>query len=677
MELAQEFNGLSDDEVLHKARHLSDSLLQSSDFELTEDILNAAASKFEVKPHEIIFLSGRNEFYKGNYEQSILQLSSLINELTKDRDVALLYESNRFIAFSKMRQSLYEDAINILGENQTLAKSQADSSLIFRNKSDLAIANYTAGNYKSCARYWEDYAAYCEKINAFYEFTSVMGNLGLVYIELKNYAKAEQNLKSSLRIADSLTYPVISKNSLTNLAKLEFERKNYNQAEAYMLESIDRMKETATVYELLNAYNNLGEIFTKRGKFKKGKEYLDIAYGLARGQNNLSLLSSTYYNYADYFGEVNDYKNAYLYLDSAMQLKDTLLTVEKLKSITEVETKFRVQQKDDSIQIGQQALKLEQIEKAELDLIAKNEKAKSEKKSLQMLGLLLILGLSIGMLFFILRNSRIRKKANIQLEEQKSIIEEKNKNITDSIRYAKNLQTAILPDISIIREVVPNYVLYYQPRDIVSGDFYWFHEGEDKVFLAAADCTGHGVPGAFVSMLCNDALNKVVITLDTKKPGEILTKVNQTVIEAFRKENSTYKANDGMDIALCVLDKKTRQIEFSGATNRLLLIRNGEIQEFKGDKTSIGGRTDPNFEFTTQTVSTQEKDCIYMFSDGYIDQFGGEKGKKYMIKRLKDQLLKIHPLKADEQKVALRQNLLDWRGSYEQVDDILVIGFEI
>jgi serine phosphatase RsbU (regulator of sigma subunit)/ligand-binding sensor domain-containing protein len=264
-----------------------------------------------------------------------------------------------------------------------------------------------------------------------------------------------------------------------------------------------------------------------------------------------------------------------------------------------------------------------------------------------------------------------------EIELQRDEITEKNSAITSSIQYAKRLQDAILPEEDLIGQSLNVHFVYWQPRDIVSGDFYWYHEKEDKIFFAAADCTGHGVPGAFVSMTCHNIMNQVIIDLDNDDPGVILSKVHQGVVKVFQKEGALARAQDGMDIAFCVLNKSTGKLEFAGAHNPLVLVRNGEITELKADRTPIGGRTPLDHEFVRKELETESGDWVYLYSDGYPDQFGGDAGRKFMSKNFKKMLaeISVHPPHTQQQQ--LNERLNQWQGNYKRIDDILVVGFQI
>ncbi len=258
------------------------------------------------------------------------------------------------------------------------------------------------------------------------------------------------------------------------------------------------------------------------------------------------------------------------------------------------------------------------------------------------------------------------------LVQSKREVEEKNHEILDSINYAKRIQTAILPPLSMIADLLPESFVLYKPKDIVAGDFCWIEPLEDKILFAAADCTGHGVPGAMVSLLCNNGLNRSVREHKMIEPGKILDKTCEIVIKEFEK--SEEEVCDGMDIALCSISGN--KLQYAGANNPLWLIRNKELKETKGDRQPIGdsGIIRP---FTTHSIDLQKGDCIYIFSDGFVDQFGGERGKKYMTGKFKKFLLTISDLSLEEQEKAIEKEFNDWKGSYEQIDDVCVMGVRI
>lgn len=274
----------------------------------------------------------------------------------------------------------------------------------------------------------------------------------------------------------------------------------------------------------------------------------------------------------------------------------------------------------------------------------------------------------------LVRENRIlEEKVRERTEEvvaQKEELAQKNKDITDSIRYAKRIQFAILPP----KSPFPDTFILFKPKDIVSGDFYWFTEVEGKEFIAAVDCTGHGVPGAFMSIIGHNSLNKIVNQYGITEPGEILSELNSEVVETLHQSKDEEDVYDGMDLSLITFDKKKNEILYAGAYNSMYLVRNGELSETKADRQPIGLAVGKKKVFTTKKVEVQSGDMIYLFSDGYADQFGGEGMKKFKSRNLKQLLTKIAAEPVEKQRQILDESMEKWRGNIEQIDDILVIG---
>ena len=262
-----------------------------------------------------------------------------------------------------------------------------------------------------------------------------------------------------------------------------------------------------------------------------------------------------------------------------------------------------------------------------------------------------------------------------EIASQKKVIEEKNNDITASIRYAKRIQDAILPPDELVRTYLPKTFVLFKPKDIVSGDFYWLAHKKDKVMFAAVDCTGHGVPGAFMSIVGHNLLDQIVSEQGLTQPAEILDALNKSVSDTLRQTSTEEHVKDGMDISLCSFDHTTNVFEWAGAFNPFWMIRNGEFTEIKADKFPIGNlKIDEQKKFTNHVIPLIKGDTLYVFSDGFADQFGGPKGKKLKYSVFKEMLLSIQHLDMEEQGAYLNKAIEEWRGDLEQVDDILVIG---
>jgi serine phosphatase RsbU (regulator of sigma subunit)/HAMP domain-containing protein len=272
----------------------------------------------------------------------------------------------------------------------------------------------------------------------------------------------------------------------------------------------------------------------------------------------------------------------------------------------------------------------------------------------------------------------VRQKEEITEQNQK--LEKIYKHVTDSIHYAKRIQNSILPPLSLIQKSLPQTFVLYKPKDIVSGDFYWFEHVGDDIIIASVDCTGHGVPGALMSMIGNNLLNQAIIKYGAKNAALLVDELNQGVANALRIGQDATNAKDGMDISLCRINFKENILEYAGAFNPLYLMRNEELIEVKADKFPIGYYVeDPDKKYTNHQFEIQENDIFYLFTDGYADQFGGPNGKKFMYRQFKEVLQRIHTMPVEMQHDILDSTIEDWKkmGGVEQLDDIQVIGVRL
>jgi serine phosphatase RsbU (regulator of sigma subunit) len=276
---------------------------------------------------------------------------------------------------------------------------------------------------------------------------------------------------------------------------------------------------------------------------------------------------------------------------------------------------------------------------------------------------------------------RVNEKTALLQQEKETVerikqeLEVKNKNVTDSINYAQRIQSSILPSKKLIFEKFEQAFVYYKPRDIVSGDFYWFTETEENYVIAAVDCTGHGVPGAFMSLVGSTLLNEIVNTKKISSPSAILTRLNKSIMNVLKQHSGSPSAHDGMDMAICTISKNKDKLVFSGALRPLYHFRNGELTEVKGNPYFIGGYFENmSKSFVNTEIALEPGDMIYMFSDGFADQFGQQNKKKFSSRRFKELLREVSVSDIPEQYSTIRNTFLSWKGQEDQVDDILIIG---
>ncbi|MFT4602071.1 MAG: serine phosphatase RsbU (regulator of sigma subunit) [Arenicella sp.] len=399
------------------------------------------------------------------------------------------------------------------------------------------------------------------------------------------------------------------------------------------------------------------------------------------------------------YQETDRHELAFEYAERYYLMKDSLFDITKREEIIQLNSKNKYQDKvlKDSLAYAEKE-RLAEIQKQKEEEIQEHKDLANRAFQI---GMIITLVLMVGIIVLVYRNYKSKKRASeeillqkLEVEKQRDIartqkeeIAQIHEEITDSIIYAERIQTSIFPSSDYINAALGDNFIYYQPKAIVAGDFYWVHEVDDLIFFTAADCTGHGVPGALVSIVCSNALSRSVEECGLRDPGKILDKTKELVVEAFSKNDELVK--DGMDLSFCCIDKSKSQMLFSGANNPVYIVKKRTadlvldekliynedhyLLEIKGDKQAVG-YTEKSAPFKTQIIPLEKGDVIYSITDGLPDQFGGPKGKKLKYKTLKSILLQNHELPMTEQESELEKEFQDWRGDLEQVDDICIIG---
>ncbi|MCB9224810.1 MAG: SpoIIE family protein phosphatase [Crocinitomicaceae bacterium] len=352
----------------------------------------------------------------------------------------------------------------------------------------------------------------------------------------------------------------------------------------------------------------------------------------------------------------------------AKEISDAWEQLEKDKLIAVTEEDFILIQAREQLLMAAE----KELEAAKTFIAEQDAKLSAQKNfNYTLIGLLLILA---GFVVVLIKSIIEKKKSNFELAK-------KNKKIMTSIEYAERIQKSVLLKDSEIKALLPNSFVYYQPLDVVSGDFYWFSEANGKVIVAAVDCTGHGVPGAFMSLIGNTLMNQIVKEKKIYKPGEILKHLHEGVVQSLSQEADEDAAQDGMDMSICSIDTKSGEVIFSGAMNPAYVIQNGEFKELSANLRGIGGvlrrKRKSEISFEEETIQLNKGDVVYLFSDGYMDQFGGTDKEKFNIGRFRELLLNIYSLPAEEQRQKISDEINSWKGVNHQVDDMLVIGAKI
>ncbi|MFH2095714.1 MAG: SpoIIE family protein phosphatase, partial [Bacteroidota bacterium] len=483
--------------------------------------------------------------------------------------------------------------------------------------------------------------------------------MGELYLKMEAYDDAIRFATKSLKAGRKNEDLYVISASLDNLGYAYLKTGRNGEAVSLFMESLQIKEELEDRQGTAVTLINMGLNYKNLGNTDSALYYIRQAYKLSNEIGAKKEIRNSAMEFSKLLASTGDYDSAFVIQNRFIEINDQINNEKASKKIAELEA---------DIDAKKQEQKIALLEKDK-------EFQKQIKKYYIYIGIILFL-LFTAMVVFMYNRYKMKKKSAEALEVKNKIIEEKNKDIMDSIRYAKRIQEAILPPVSFVRQWIPDVFILYMPKDVVAGDFYWMNHYSEKIFIAACDCTGHGVPGAMVSVMCSNFLNRVVKELRITDPGKILDNVTDLVIENFEKSENEVK--DGMDVSLCVFDEQRQKLHWAGANNPLWIIRPGaeEIEEVKANKQPIGKYLDRK-PFTTHEVQISKGDLLYMFSDGYSDQFGGDGGKKFKSANFKRLLLANREKEMDEQMCIIRKALEDWKGTFDQVDDVCVIGIRV
>lgn len=592
------------------------------------------------------------------------------------------------------------DLIKELGDKEELATGLNNVGYIYND----------LGEVEKAIEYYHKSLKLEEEIGNKQGIATSLNNLAFIYDKQDNTEKSLEYYYKSLKLLRELKDKHNIARSLNNIGSMIEKDGDLEKALDHYQKSLYISQEISNKHGIAISFINIGLIFEKQGNLDEALEYYYKSLKLREELDDKDGITMSCNRIANLLLKMNKVPLAKEFAIKSFKISKDLgfpqnieISAQMLSQIYEREEngmlalemhKLSIQMRDSiSNQNTKQATTLQQakydyekqktIDDANHQRLINEKQDEKERQKILTYSTAGILILVVVFLIFVFNRLRVTRKQkekielqNIELELQKQIVEEKNKEITDSIHYAKRIQAAILPPNKVVKEFLPQSFIMYKPKDIVAGDFYWLEHKDNKVFFAAADCTGHGVPGAMVSVVCNNGLNRSVREHGIIDPGKILDKTREIVIHEFEKSEDEVK--DGMDISLCVLDGQ--KLLWAGANNPLWIVRpikdKYEFIELKPDKQPIGKYAEEK-PFTTHEVELQKGDSIYIFTDGYHDQFGGEKGKKFKAAKLKELLLSIQDKIMSEQHSIINNAFETWKGSLEQVDDVCVIGVKI
>jgi len=605
-------------------------------------------------------------------------------------------------------KSDYAHAIEYEGRALSLAQEIGNKNFVAVNATNLGNEYRDEGDYPKAL---ENYLLSLRMDDDMHDSSGIeldYNSLNSVYVMTKDNAKAMEYAKKALRIAQKLQDTVEIGSCIGNIG-LVYENMNaLDSSLFYELQAVKYFKLINYTFGLYTIEGDLGSVYQEKNDYDNALKFYNDALNLAKAAEDKVCIVRNLGNIGDVYKRKKEYAQAENLLLQALEIADSIHYTEASKDfyvdLSEAykatgqwqkayEAFFKATIANDSLvstaknqQMGKLEAKAEYDKKLAIQQAEQDNKAGLAAAESKRQNVVIIFSVAIALIIaiiavVILRSLRVTQKQKKLIDNQKALVEEKNKEITDSITYAKRLQDAILPSITELKKYLPESFVLYKPKDIVAGDFYWMWKAGEELLIAACDCTGHGVPGAMVSVVCSNALNRAVKEFKIIEPGKILDKVRELVIETFEKSENDVK--DGMDISLASLSlsKGGIELKWAGAYNSLWYVHDGQINEIAGDKQPIGKMDNPK-PFTTHTIKLNpplegRKACIYLFTDGYADQFGGTKGKKYKYRQLSEKLLAISHQPLAKQSEILDKEFEDWKGNLEQTDDVCMIGIRL
>ena len=612
---------------------------------------------------------------KGNLAEGKRYFNKSLVEYEKiDNKQGMLNDFNN-LGIVSFYQGDYESAIGYFLGSLEISEEISDTAGIANSMNNIGSMYEKQQGYDKALEYYQKALMLREKIGDEVGVASCYNNLGIIYKRKGEYDKALSHYFKSLQLKEDGGSDVSIAETQHNIGIIYQMRKEYNTALEYYLKSMNILKKMGDKRRYTHNLLSIGTMLQDQNKYEEAIDYFKQARQNASEIGSLPLLSESLSGLYENQSFLRDFENAFSSLREHTRIKDSIFNKDNTKHLTEIQTKYETERKEREL--------------LEKDVEIASQKSNAERQNILTMAVASILGIVILFSLLLYGRFRLSQKQRKIIANQKAVVDEKNKDITDSINYAKRIQTAMLSSDEELGQLLGEYFVFFKPKDVVSGDFYWCHEQGDSVICVVADCTGHGVPGAFMSMIGNSLMNEIIIEKRIIEPGKILDELREGIIKSLGTGNK-----DGMDISLCTLNKVNNTLQFAGAYNGIYITRKGiagdsivqdptvlvhgeDLVEIKGDKQTVGFEDRKNTPFTTRTVEIQKGDTIYLSSDGFIDQFGGRKNKKFSAKRFRKVLSDFADRSMAEQKAEVARILKDWQGDKEQIDDICVIGVKV
>ncbi len=624
---------------------------------------------------------GSGYYVKGNYEKALEQWKycRVYTDRTGDSSQMANALVNIGVAYKKL--GFYDKSIHFYMESLEISEKILDSLKMAMAYVNLGTLNSAQNDYKQALHYLEKGKAIYALKDRKRELAATSNNMGIIFEKQEAYEKAISLYEQTLSLYENLDDEWGMALGNNNVGLILFKMGKIEEALEKLLLTLSIRKKLGDEYGIASTMINIGNCYHELGAYEKAIDYFKDSQRRSEKMGTRQLSRSCYEALLESYRFKKDYQKALKYHHLLVAVKDSMFNEESNKQIQEMQTRYEAEQKEKEIVLltKEKELHTANLQQQEAELTWQRIVL-----VIALVGLVMILILA----FLIYNRYKLKQQTNERLGAQNREINEQNKKITDSIKYAQKIQEAILPPREIMEPAFRDSFVLYIPKDIVSGDFYWYCEVPSKQeagpdgnvlsLFAAVDCTGHGVPGAFMSIIGYNLLNKAVNEHGLTQPAGILDFLNKEVAAILSQDDPAGRVKDGMDIALCCLDRKQGRLQFAGAYNPLYIVRKGELMITKADRFPIGyfwkGRKQ---SFTNHEISLEPGDQLYLFSDGLIDQFGGPSAKKFKSTQFKELLLENHALPMPRQREILNDQFKNWKGGQVQTDDVLVMGVAI
>ncbi|MBN2668457.1 MAG: tetratricopeptide repeat protein [Bacteroidales bacterium] len=646
----------------------------------------------------IIYANQSNYFKTLEYFKKAL---NVVKELEDKNEIAINLGN---IGVIYENQSNYPEALEYYSKALKIYEEIGDNIGIAKNLGNIGIIHHNQRNYSKALKYYEKALKLVEEIGDKDGIATNLGNMGIVYAKQNNYTKALKYYEKALKIKEEIGDKSGIATNLGNIGAIYFYQDNFIKALEYYENALKIYEEIDNKDGMATNLANIANLYNELKQYNKAINYANQSLKLSKEIGALNIEKEANGHLSEAYNGLGQYKKAMDYQEKYYLLKDSIFNEENTTSIAKLETKYQYEKKSavDSMANAKQI----ELKNAEISNINIEKEAQRKQRNLWFTGFVLVLLFVV----FVARLYLQKQKANRLLTEQKDIvvqqkdkIEQIHHELSESINYATRLQNAVLPNRNKPSIDLKDYFVLFKPKDKVSGDFYWWTSTENHTIIAVADCTGHGVPGAFMSMLGISFLREIVLKEKIIKTNIILDKLREEIIKTLKQTGAEQEQKDGMDMAIISINHQKNLLQFSGANNPIYLIKNSELKLLNDENTDRIILSD-NSEFKTQSskllyelkpdkmpiaiykkmdnfkaieIQYEEDDQVYLFSDGFADQFGGPMEKKFKYKPFKELLLDSAHLPMAQQKQNIQQAFDVWKAQHIQVDDLIVLGIRL